>query len=245
MALLMGLKQRNRQQEWMDQPGLDPEAHAQALQGLLRINGLSRAAASLFGPIRSLAIAAHPAPLRVLDLACGGGDITLALAERSRREGLSIRFAGCDLSGQAVAIAAAHAASSGLDVSYFQADALADPLPGDYDVLLHSLFLHHLDTEEALRLLRRMGAAARKLVLISDLIRSPLGYGLAWAACRLLSRSAIVHHDGPVSVQGAFRLQEVAELATAAGLKGAVISRCWPERYLLQWRRDPVIDAGP
>jgi 2-polyprenyl-3-methyl-5-hydroxy-6-metoxy-1,4-benzoquinol methylase len=166
------------------------------------------------------------------------------MAEHSRREGLGIHFAGCDLSAQAVAFAATHAVARGLEVNYFQADALADPLPGDYDVLLHSLFLHHLDTEEALRLLQRMGTAASKLVLVNDLIRSPLGYGLAWTACRLLSRSAIVHHDGPVSVQGAFRPQEVAELAAKAGLKGAVIGRCWPERYLLRWRRDGAIGAG-
>ena len=95
----------------------------------------------------------------------------------------------------------------------------------------------HLDDEAAVDLLSRMGRASRQLVLINDLIRSPLGYGLAWVGCRLLSRSPIVHFDGPVSVQGAFRLPEVRDLAARAGLDGAVIRRSWPERYLLCWRR--------
>jgi len=59
----------------------------------------------------------------------------------------------------------------------FQAEALKDPLPDGNDVILCSLFLHHLDDDAAVDLLRRMGRASRSLVLVNDLIRSPLGYG--------------------------------------------------------------------
>ena len=231
------LTQRHRQPEWMDQPGLDPAAHTQALEGLRRINALSGAVGSLLAPIRSLARERNGQALRVLDLACGGGDNTIALAERARREGLTVRVDGCDLSPQAVAMASRSSRERGLDGVFFQADALKDPLTDNYDVILCTLFLHHLDDEAAVDLLSRMGRASRQLVLINDLIRSPLGYGLAWVGCRLLSRSPIVHFDGPVSVQGAFRLPEVRDLAARAGLDGAVIRRSWPERYLLCWRR--------
>ena len=231
------LAHRHRQPEWMDQPGIDPAAHSQALEGLRRINAISGAVGSLFAPIRSLARQQSGHPLRVLDLACGGGDNTTALAERARREGLNVRVDGCDLSPQAVAIAARSSDERGLSATFFQADALHDPLPDDYDVILCTLFLHHLEDAEAVDLLRRMARASRCLVLVNDLIRSPLGYGLAWAGCRLLSRSPIVHFDGPVSVQGAFQLREVRELAARAGLDGADLRRSWPERYLLCWRR--------
>jgi len=234
--LLQSLAQRHRQPEWMDQPGIDPGAHSQALQGLRRINAFSGAVGSLFAPIRSLA-RERGLPLRVLDLACGGGDNTTALAERARREGLAVQVDGCDLSPQAVAIATRSAEERALGGRFFQADALHDPLPDDYDVILCSLFLHHLDEQQAVDLLQRMGRASRCLVLVNDLIRSPLGYGLAWAGCRLLSRSPIVHFDGPVSVQGAFQLSEVRALAAQAGLEGAELRRSWPERYLLHWRR--------
>ncbi len=237
--LLPSLAQRHRQPELMDQPGIDPLAHSQALQGLRRINAFSGAVGSLFAPIRSLARERCGQPLRVLDLACGGGDNTTALAERARREGLAIQVDGCDLSPQAVAIATNNADEQVLSTRFFQADALHDPIPEDYDVILCSLFLHHLDEDQAVELLRRMGRASRCLVLVNDLIRSPLGYGLAWAGCRLLSRSPIVHFDGPVSVQGAFQLGEVRALATRAGLEGAELRRSWPERYLLRWRRSP------
>lgn len=240
---MFNLKDRNLQPEWMDDPGIDPRDQSEALRGLERINGLSLAASSLFVPIRDLARGLPNQTLRVLDLACGGGDNTLALAELARREGLNIHSDGCDLSDQAVAIATQSAATRGLNARFFRADALNEPLPGGYDVLLCSLFLHHLESDDASKLLRRMAEAARHLVLVNDLIRSPLGYVLAWSACRLLSRSAIVHHDGPISVQGAFQTQEVIALAARAGLEGTVVSRCWPERYLLQWRRKDALGA--
>ena len=83
-----------------------------------------------------------------------------------------------------------------------------------------------------------MAAATLDQLLVHDLIRSRLDLLLTWIGTRLLSRSAIVHIDGPLSVGGAFQLDEVAHLATAAGLAGAQISRFWPERFLLSWSRD-------
>ena len=229
----------------MDQPGLDPAEHERALAGLRRINAVSRCSASLFAPIRELA-AGHPGqPLRVLDLACGGGDTAIDLALMAARSGLALNVEGCDLNPEAVRIAAANAARRGATVRFFQADALADPWPqgpgaanpDGYDVVLCSLFLHHLDDGDAERLLALMARRARRLVLVNDLIRSPLGYALAWAGTRLLSRSPVVHTDGPLSVRGAFRLAEVAAMAERAGLAGAELRRCWPERYLLHWSR--------
>ena len=85
-------------------------------------------------------------------------------------------------------------------VRFFALDVLAESIPEGYDVVTCSLFLHHLDETDAIGLLRKMADSAGRLVLVNDLIRSRMGYVLAWAGCRLLSRSPIVRHDGPVSV---------------------------------------------
>ncbi|HHG2223165.1 MULTISPECIES: methyltransferase domain-containing protein [unclassified Synechococcus] len=245
MPSLKSLTRRQRVAEVMDQPGLDPGEHTLALAGLRRINAVSRCSASLFTPIRELAARHQGTPLRVLDLACGGGDTAIDLALMARRSAIPLILEGCDISPGAVAIARANAERRGAKARFFRADALTDPLPsgpdgaapGGYDVVLTSLFLHHLDDHDAEMLLALMGRRARQLVLVNDLIRSPLGYGLAWAGTRLLSRSWIVHTDGPRSVQGAFQLAEVAAMAERAGLQGATLQRCWPERYLLSWSR--------
>ncbi len=223
----------------MDQPGLPADEHARALAGLKRINALSRTDAVAWRRIEPLARAlpSDERPLRVLDVATGGGALPLAIRARARRAGLEVAADGCDVSPQAVEIAEALASARGSTCRFFALDALNDPLPEGYDVITCSLFLHHLDETEAVGLLGRMGAAARRLVLVDDLIRSSWGYLLAAAGCRLLSRSPIVHEDGPTSVAGAFTPDEALDLARRAGLRGATIDRHWPQRFLLSWRR--------
>jgi hypothetical protein len=103
------------------------------------------------------------------------------------------------------------------------------------DILVCTLFLHHLDEEGAVALLGRMKAAARQLVLVSDLRRSRLGYVFAWAGCRLLSRSRVFHVDGARSVAAAFTTDEARRMAGSAGLEGARVTTHWPQRWLLTW----------
>lgn len=231
------LSQRNRRPEIMDQPGLDPGEHAAALRGLERINVLSRSGATLWPAIERLGRQRSARPLRVLDLACGGGDVALTLARRGARTGLKIEVEGCDVSPTAVALARQRAEARGVDVRFFECDVLAGPLPEGFDVLTTTLFLHHLDDDQAVGLLRRMRETAGAAVLVDDLVRSRWGHALAWVGCRLLSGSRVVRHDGPVSVVAAFTPAEALEAARRAGLDGATLTRHWPERFLLAWNR--------
>jgi hypothetical protein len=235
MPLLPALPRR-LQPEVMDQPGLDPGRHRQALRGLGRINFWSGSASILWPPLAALARATSR-PVRVLDLATGGGDVPIRLGRRARRAGLPISVDGCDVSPVAVEHAKRQAERDGAGVSFFVADALAGELPSGYDAVVCSLFLHHLTEDQAVGLLRRMAAAAGLLVLVNDLVRSRAGLLLARVGTRLLSRSPVVHVDGPRSVEGAFTIAEAKELAGRAGLGGTTIVRRWPCRFLLTWQR--------
>jgi 2-polyprenyl-3-methyl-5-hydroxy-6-metoxy-1,4-benzoquinol methylase len=234
---LAGLAERHRRPEVMDGPGLNPVEHARALRGLGRINWFSRSAAILWPAIARLASADPGRPIRVLDLASGGGDVPMALARRAAARRLKIEVEGSDTSPEAVRFAMGQAEASGSPVRFRVLDALRDPIPGGFDVLSCSLFLHHLEHPEAVRLLRTMADAAARLVLVNDLARTRAGYLLAWTGCRVLSRSPVVHHDGPVSVASAFTPDEALRLADEAGLGGATIARRWPQRFLLAWGR--------
>jgi SAM-dependent methyltransferase len=234
---LVDTAERTRRPELMDQPGLDAAEHARALQGLGRINRISRSAAIYWPELSRLAKARSGEPMRVLDLASGGGDVPLSLARRAKRSGLELHIDGCDKSFEAMRFAGERAAARGIAVRFFTLDALVDELPAGYDVVISSLFLHHLEEGDAVGLLGRMARAAGRLVLVNDLLRGPVEYALAWVGCRLLSRSRIVRHDGPVSVSAAFTLAEARELANLAGLAGAKLSTHWPGRFLLAWSR--------
>lgn len=229
---------RRLQPELMDQPGLDQQLHHHALEGLARINLFSGSARILWSPIRRLARQVGDRRLRILDIATGGGDVPLELWRRARRNGLQIQLEGCDISRTAVTYARERAEERGADIRFFELDAMATEIPPGYDIVVCSLFLHHLQEEQAVRLLRHMAEAANRLVLVNDLIRSSAGMMLAVVGTRLLSGSRIVHTDGPRSVQGAFTMEEASRMARRAGLDGVTVTRRWPCRFLLMWKRD-------
>lgn len=222
----------------MDQPGLDAQVHHRALAGLGKANSISRIARVVWHSIRK---ACYPTesnrPLRILDIASGGGDITLGVTRLAARAGIKVEAHGCDMNSTAIAYAQAAARRAGItNARFFQRDALADPIE-EYDVVMSTLFLHHLAEEDARELLRRMAAAATRFVVVDDLCRNRLGYFYAWAGVRLLTRSQIVHTDGPLSVRAAFTTDEAAQLAREAGWQNVAIRTHWPERFIMSWKK--------
>ena len=106
-------------------------------------------------------------------------------------------------------------------------------------MIMCSLFLHHLEPSAAVALLGRMRDAARRMVLVHDLLRSAGGWRLAWLASRLTTRSPLVRVDALRSVEAAFTRAEFADLARRAGMAcdRTSIALRWPCRVLLDWRR--------
>ena len=231
------LKRRYIIPEIMDDPGLNEESHRCALKGLERINRLSLSSQHVWAGVCQL-LNIHPGrQMRVLDIACGAGDIPIGLWKKSVEMGVRLEIEACDRSVRAVEFAQNRARAAGANIRFFVCDVLTDSLPQTYDIVTSSLFLHHLETTQAVTLLRRMGEHTREMILINDLVRSRGGWLLACLATRMLSSSYVVHNDGPQSVLAAFTVPEIGEAADEAGLGGYQIERRWPCRFVLNWRR--------
>jgi 2-polyprenyl-3-methyl-5-hydroxy-6-metoxy-1,4-benzoquinol methylase len=238
----LNLTFRQRQPELMDQPGLDERTHRKALAGIQRVNDISRIGYVLWRAIDRVIMERHLESVRVLDIACGGGDLAICLAGHALRRNVDFSADGCDINRTAVAHAKAQAVAANADnVHFFESDALSESFDkssrGQYDIVMCSLFLHHLEENQAVKILRKMATSVRHAVIIDDLRRTRLGYGLAWIGCRLLTRSPMVHVDGPLSVQGAFTVEEARSLAERAGMQNARIVKHWPQRFLMTWQR--------
>ncbi len=231
-AARMSLAHRHRLPELMDDPALDPAEHRRALTGLARINTVSGSGALLWPALRTLARQRNR-PVRVLDIATGSGDVPLRLHQRAVKEHLPITFAGCDVSQVAIDVAKQSAAP----IEFFTHDVVRDPLPTEFDALMCSLFLHHLDETDAVALLRKMRDVNPRLILVNDLERGRFNYLSVWVASRLFSRSRVVHVDGPLSIRGAFTVSEMRAMAETAGLTGGTVQARFPCRMLLEWRR--------
>lgn len=221
----------------MDQPELDATEHQAALIGLHRVNLVSGVASMMWRRLKRLAVTySARRPLRVLDVASGGGDVAIQLASWAQSSGVPLQIHGCDFSPRAIRHAETSARDRQVsDVNFFQLNVLNDPFPDQYDVIICSLFLHHLQDLEAVTVLRKMAAAAQRAVLVDDLLRSYLGYVFCLIGSRLLSRSRIVHLDGLQSVRAAFTLNEAQSLAHQSGLEGARFQTRWPERFFMSW----------
>lgn len=231
------IAQRDRRPELMDDPALDEHCHERALRGLTRINRFSGSVRMIWQPIRALARRNGAPPLRILDVATGAGDLPVGLWRCARRTGLPLTIDACDVSPRALTYARQAATRGAAEIRFFRLDALSDEIPPGYDVIVSSLFLHHLDDDQARHLLRRMTDAARQMVLVNDLRRCRRGLLLAYVAPRVLCRSAVVHHDAVLSVRAAYALAEVRALAQSARLDGIHVAPRWPCRFLLTWTR--------
>lgn len=221
----------------MDDPNIAPADHHAALRGLRRLNTLSDSVGIVWGPIRDLAKQTPDKVLSVLDIATGAGDVPLALHRKAKHKGTNLQLAGCDFSEQALGFARIAAEQQQADVQWFQHDALGDEALEQYDVVICSLFLHHLTQEQAIELLKRMATAARQMVIVNDIERSRLGWWLVQVGAHLLTRSSVVHTDASLSIKAAFTVTEAKELANLAGLESARIQRRFPCRYRLIWSR--------
>ncbi len=222
--------------EIMDDPGITEAAHLNALNGLRRINRASNTVHYMMKPIVALARRENLKRLSMLDVACGGGDVPIGVAIMAQRAGVEIDLTLLDRSATALENAAAAAEGAGVACQCIQADLLTQHQELSFDVVTCSLFLHHIpEPVQVIEFLKKLRAMARRQVVISDLRRSRSGFVVAWIGTRLLSRSPVVHYDGPISVRAAWTMRELADFAARAQMNGARIHDCWPWRMLLVW----------
>jgi ubiquinone/menaquinone biosynthesis C-methylase UbiE len=168
--------------------------------------------------IERLIDAAPPgAPVRIIDVGGGRGDLATRLIARARRRGRQLAAIVVDRDG---------VVSPRPGLAAVRADARALPFrPGAADVVTASLLLHHLEPAAAARSLAEMRAAARRGVVINDLLRSRMTLGLVWVVTRLFTRHPFARHDGPLSVRRAYSPQELRAIAARAGVRRLDVRR--------------------
>jgi ubiquinone/menaquinone biosynthesis C-methylase UbiE len=158
--------------------------------------------------------------LLMLDVAAGACDVSEALLEK-----LPCRIVTLDLNARGLKLA---------DKSWpVVADALALPFrDGTFDVVMASLFFHHLSNDNCVQVLSQMWRIAKQRILVNDLHRHAVAYFSIRALTALFSKSRMVRHDGPVSVLRAFRSSELLDIARRAGVP-ARVHRSFPYRLVL------------
>ncbi|OMH35252.1 methyltransferase domain-containing protein [Tersicoccus sp. Bi-70] len=197
----------------MDDPACDPVALATTYRLFGVVNPLVASWRAVYRqrlrPVLRAAAASGRAAT-VLDVGCGGGDVSRALARWAARDRIDVTVTAIDPDPRAHAWASAHDDGTGLT---YRAAASGDLVAAGerYDVVVSNHVLHHLDPAELAALLEDTAALTRGVAVHNDLRRSRVAWLLYWVSTLPLARArTFLRFDGLLSIRRSHRAGELA-----------------------------------
>ncbi len=202
--------------ELMDAP-CSPEVMQACLRDLSKVNRWFLGYRPTLNWLESLDLQRFQEPIRIVDVGCGYGDALRRIETWARGKKLSVMLTGCDLNPDTVTIAA-QATSKPSAIAWVAANVFSYQSTEPIDIVLSSLFAHHLIEPDIIRFLKWMEEQARVGWFINDLSRAPIPYHLFKAFSRLAGLHPFVQHDGPISFARAFVPHDWRRMCATAGL---------------------------
>ncbi|WP_109487703.1 methyltransferase domain-containing protein [Occallatibacter savannae] len=202
--------------ELMDEPCSREEMRA-CLKDLARVNRWFLAYRPTLKWLDSLELRSSGRAVHILDVGCGYGDSLRRIERWAQQRNLEVALTGCDLNPDTIAIAR-EASPARSRIRWIASDVFALKFDRPVDIIVSSLFTHHLEEDEIVRFLGWMERTARTGWFINDLSRASVPYGLFKAFARVAHLHRFVQHDGPVSIARAFVEDDWRRMCSAAGL---------------------------
>ena len=216
----------------MDANDVDYETFRGCLRDLAKVNVLSlghRPTLAFLETLRHRGRLAPDRPVDILDVGSGYGDLLRAVDRWAARRGVAVRLTGVDLnpwSARAAEEATPKATVEGGAIRWATGDVFDHA--GRADVIVSSLFAHHLDDARVVRFLRWMEDRAEVGWFINDLHRHPLPHAVFGPLATAFGWHGFVRHDGPVSIARAFVPDDWRRLLRAAEVPaGSTDIRRW------------------
>jgi 2-polyprenyl-3-methyl-5-hydroxy-6-metoxy-1,4-benzoquinol methylase len=223
---------RSNQPEIMDGTDYSAEELVESLADIRRVNRYLGGTRALTRHLFPLIERLGQRRIRLLDVGTGSADIPAVIVEWGRRRGIEIEFVVLDLNELAAQQARLQTAAHP-EISVVQADAMKMPFADQsFDFVLTTLFLHHLNTGQAARVIADFARVARVAFIINDLRRHPIAYYSIRLLTQIFTRNRLVRHDAAVSVLRGFTKADLMELARVSGV-GFRIFRHFPYRFIL------------
>ncbi|MDB5458935.1 MAG: methyltransferase protein [Caulobacteraceae bacterium] len=215
--------------ELMDGDDVDFETFHGCLADLAKVNRLTlayRPTLAFLNRLRREGRWPADRPLEILDVGSGYGDMLRVIRRWAARRGLAVRLTGLDRNPWSQRSAEQARGSAGIR---WLTEDLFDH-QGGTDVVLSSLFTHHLDDASLIRFVEWQETNARIGWFVNDLLRHPFSYHGFTLLARLMRWHPFVQHDGPVSISRAFSRRDWTEVLVKAGARHARIEPWFPFR---------------
>lgn len=206
---------RIHEEELMDTEVVPQEDLLRCLRDLARVNLLSMG----YRPtLRWLDTAvAGRERVSIVDIGCGYGDMLRRVERWATARGVEVDLLGIDLNPTTIRIAA-EATPPGSAIRWEVMNLFDMPKDRQPDIVISSLFAHHLDDDALLGFVRWLDTHCRVGWFINDLHRHWIS---AWGLTLIFAIWPVhrfVRNDGPVSVRRAFVREDLERVANAAGL---------------------------
>ena len=224
----LNFAERSNQDELMDTEPVSFEDFRACLVDLARVNRITlayRPTLAFFDRLLPFARRLGR-PLEVIDVGSGYGDMLRAIDAWASRRGIAVSLTGIDLNPWS-RMAAVEATSPSRTIRWVTADAFAFEPPQGIDVVVSSLFTHHLPDPLVARFLGWMEANARLGWFVNDLHRHPLPYHFFRHLAKLARFHRFVQHDGPVSIARAFATSDWRRLLSQAEIPHGAVEIEW------------------
>jgi SAM-dependent methyltransferase len=170
-------------------------------------------------------------PLRIVDCGSGYGDMLRKIDAWAWRRGVEVELTGVDLNPWSRA-AALKATDPSRPIRWVTTDLFDYRPDKPIDIVLSSLFTHHLTDDQVVGFVTWMEATAQAGWFVNDLHRHPLPYHVFRLWSRLARWHRFVQNDGPISITRAFVPADWHRLLARAGIPegAAKVSRVFPFR---------------
>jgi ubiquinone/menaquinone biosynthesis C-methylase UbiE len=227
---------RRRRAEWMDEDAADERQIRQSLRFIQRVNHYLGYTRAIIGNLERFSHSWRGRPtIRIIDLATGSADIPRAILKWADQRGLNLRITAVDRHPLITRIAT-ESRPGDPRLQIVRADVFDLPFESrSFDYALCAMFLHHLDEEQIVQLLRSMDRLARRGLIVADLLRRRRLY--AWIKVLTLFSAPMVRHDSAASALQSLTRDEILALRDRAGIGYAQYQQHFAHRFILAGER--------
>ena len=225
-------KNRSNEKELLDESNIPRGLLYKNLRELDSLNRTAGGFAISLKGIKHLITDYHKI-YHIVDLGCGSGDALKVIADWARLNNYKVRLTGVDMNANAIEYLNYHCVDypeiSGITADY-------EEYLNSYvnvDIVHCSLFCHHLNDDELLRLFIYFRHHVKIGFIINDLQRHWIAYFSVWLLTRLLNGTALAKNDGPISVLRGFKSKELIYLLIKANITDYSIIKEWGFRFLI------------
>lgn len=229
---MINFSERSVEMELMDDLSVERDVLRKVLTDIDRVNHLLGGSKITLEGVSRLITGDSQKSYTILDIGCGNGSILRKLVLWARSQHIELRCIGIDLNEKSLELAKV-LSDDFPEISYQMQDVLAlRPADLECDILICTLTMHHFLNRDIPIFLERFTSLARIGIVINDLQRSALAYGLFKVFSAIFIHSKIAKHDGLVSIRRGFVKEELRDFAKALPMMDHDIRWKWAFRYV-------------